>query len=539
MKQTYCNPLDLGYRYQHMKEGPRTAGFREGADPTLVSFKGKYYLFVSMSAGFWYSDDLLHWDFHADPDLLIYDYAPDVRQVGDFLYFCASRKGRNCPILRTADPLTEPFTEVSAPFAFWDPDLFCDDDGRVYFYWGCSNTTPIYGVEMDPDTMTPIGEKQELIFGNETVLGYERPGNNGIVDREASVLYQSMKQFYNPETGKLDLPPQMANIPGLSAESLTAMFNAVGKPYIEGAFMTKHNGTYYLQYACPGTQYNTYADGVYTIGVSVVLGAGAGVLQVIGAVVFCHERTLDIGFAHGVEHGSQAFGTQAGDVCHLRRQIQLAGFRVIELLHGLVQHAGFPVHNAVVAGAFVAQYGFIAEDQLLLFTDGGHGVRVHLHAVDGRSIGAAPVEVYPAVIIAEQIRVPESKGRRYFGKRLGQGVSGAQDGTVAPLAAGAEVQEIAHLPHIGGIIVDQQIRVCMEVPVQQVVRIPEARRHGNKEIIFALEGYQRGVCTLPETCCTGAFLHVLVTVAQIKGVTIGLFHRITPWKCPAIHGSAA
>lgn len=25
MKQTYCNPLDLGYRYQHMKEGPRTA----------------------------------------------------------------------------------------------------------------------------------------------------------------------------------------------------------------------------------------------------------------------------------------------------------------------------------------------------------------------------------------------------------------------------------------------------------------------------------------------------------------------------------
>ena len=37
------------------------------------------------------------------------------------------------------------------------------------------------------------------------------------------------------------------------------------------------------------------------------------------------------------------------------------------------------VHDAVVAGALVAQYGFIAEDQLLLFTDGGHGVRVQLH----------------------------------------------------------------------------------------------------------------------------------------------------------------
>ena len=96
--KTYCNPLDLGYRYQHLKEGERIAGFREGADPTLVYFKGKYYLFVSMSAGFWYSDDLLHWNFHADPDLLIYDYAPDVRQVGEYLYFSASRKGRNCPI---------------------------------------------------------------------------------------------------------------------------------------------------------------------------------------------------------------------------------------------------------------------------------------------------------------------------------------------------------------------------------------------------------------------------------------------------------
>lgn len=262
--KTYCNPLDLGYRYQHMKEGPRVVGFREGADPTLVYFKNKYYLFVSMSAGFWYSDDLLRWDFHADPDLLIYDYAPDVRQVGDYLYFSASRKGRNCPILRTADPLTEPFTEVSAPFSFWDPDMFCDDDGRVYFYWGCSNMSPIWGVELDPETMTPIGEKKELIFGREKELGYERPGNNGIVNKEASVLYKSMKPFYNEATGKLELPPQMAQMPGLNAEVLTAMFKAIDKPYIEGAFMTKHDGTYYLQYACPGTQYNTYADGVYT-----------------------------------------------------------------------------------------------------------------------------------------------------------------------------------------------------------------------------------------------------------------------------------
>ena len=27
--------------------------------------------------------------------------------------------------------------------------------------------------------------------------------------------------------------------------------------------MTKHDGTYYLQYAGPGTEYNVYGDGVY------------------------------------------------------------------------------------------------------------------------------------------------------------------------------------------------------------------------------------------------------------------------------------
>ncbi len=263
MKKTYCNPLDLSYRYQHTTEGDKTAGFREGADPTLVYFKGRYYLFVSMSAGFWHSTDLLNWQFHADPDLLIYDYAPDVRQIGEYLYFCASRRSVNCPILRTTDPLTDAFTEVSAPFDFWDPDLFCDDDGRVYFYWGCTNTEPIYGVEMNAKTMQPIGEKQQLIFGRENELGFERPGDNGVVNREASVVYQHMKNLFNPATGKIEFPSGTPQIPGFSAEAMTKMFLAVDKPYIEGAFMTKHGGRYYLQYACPGTQYNTYADGVY------------------------------------------------------------------------------------------------------------------------------------------------------------------------------------------------------------------------------------------------------------------------------------
>ena len=262
MKTTYCNPLDLSYRYSHMNEGKRLA-HREGADPTLIFFKGTYYAFVSMSAGFWHSKDLLNWEFHAASDLLIYDYAPDVRQVGDYLYFCASRRSVNCPILRTRDPLTEKFEQVSAPFPFWDPDLFRDDDGRVYLYWGCTNTQPIWGIEMNPETMMPIGEKVPLIYGREAELGYERPGDNGVASKENSVVYQHLKHMFNPETQRIEFPEGMENLGGYSAEAMTAMFLSVGKPYIEGVFMTKHDGKYYLQYACPGTQYNTYADGVY------------------------------------------------------------------------------------------------------------------------------------------------------------------------------------------------------------------------------------------------------------------------------------
>ncbi|WP_418391080.1 hypothetical protein, partial [Akkermansia sp.] len=36
----------------------------------------------------------------------------------------------------------------------------------------------------------------------------------------------------------------------------------VGGRYIEGPWLTKHNGKYYMQYGAPGTEFNVYADGV-------------------------------------------------------------------------------------------------------------------------------------------------------------------------------------------------------------------------------------------------------------------------------------
>ena len=33
-------------------------------------------------------------------------------------------------------------------------------------------------------------------------------------------------------------------------------------PFMEGAWMTKHDGKYYLQYGAPATEFSGYADGV-------------------------------------------------------------------------------------------------------------------------------------------------------------------------------------------------------------------------------------------------------------------------------------
>ena len=106
------------------------------------------------------------------------------------------------------------------PMKMTDPALFLDDDNRLYLYWGCSNKEPLYGVELDlKRNFEPIGEFTKTIFPNPKVLGWEGDGD------------------YN----QLD-----------------------SAPWIEGSWMNKINGIYYLQYAAPGTQYRSYCDAVYT-----------------------------------------------------------------------------------------------------------------------------------------------------------------------------------------------------------------------------------------------------------------------------------
>ena len=215
--KVFCNPLNLSYRYQIHKGSSGIYACREAADPSVVLFRGRYYLFASMSLCAWGSDDLVTWEEISLPgDLPLMDYAPDVCVRDGWLWFCASRGG--APILhyRTRDVEKGPYECVPGTYEGVDPNRFVDEDGRVYFYWGCSDRTPIWGMELNPETMLPVSEPVPLIEGHPDVIGYERS-------------------------------------PGLPGR----------KPYIEGAWMTKHDGRYYLQYATPGTQFATYADGVY------------------------------------------------------------------------------------------------------------------------------------------------------------------------------------------------------------------------------------------------------------------------------------
>lgn len=297
-KQYFCNPINFPYRYQFIQNGESFTLNREAADPSMIFFRGKYYLFPSMTRGFLVSDDMASWAWRPLNGLPVYDYAPDVRPVGEWLYFCASRRGSVCDFYRTKDPESGVFEQIPGTFDFWDPNLFADDDGRLYFYWGCSNMTPIWGVELNPDTMERIGEPVVLIENHKKEYGYERTGENHHFDPNGSYIVQLLKEQMAKAIGcspeeVTDITPAIESTPEQYRPLLKAALS--DNPYIEGAWITKHDGKYYLQYAAPGTQFNIYNDGVYMSE------------QPLGPFHICKNNPYSYspgGFCPGAGHGS-------------------------------------------------------------------------------------------------------------------------------------------------------------------------------------------------------------------------------------------
>src|SRR5665213_440007 len=83
-KDTYCNPVDLPYRFSL-----DTPSRREAADPTMLLYAGEYWMFPSKSGGYWYSHDLLDWKFVKASGYPVEDYAPTVVAIGGKVYLMA------------------------------------------------------------------------------------------------------------------------------------------------------------------------------------------------------------------------------------------------------------------------------------------------------------------------------------------------------------------------------------------------------------------------------------------------------------------
>ena len=212
-QHTFCNPVDINYQYQHYFRG------RESADPAVVLFRDTYYLFASHGSGYWFSEDLVNWTFikadtEKQPQFGL--FAPATLVYGDRLYLAHSQGG---DMMYSDDP-KDPDSWVNLGHAYiWnDPALFLDDDGRVYMYDGLSDVAPLRVARLDPDNDMALLEGPVDIFQSDpSRRGFERRGDkNEINDRN---------------------------------------------PHLEGAWMYKSGGRYYLTYAVPGTEYAAYCDG--------------------------------------------------------------------------------------------------------------------------------------------------------------------------------------------------------------------------------------------------------------------------------------
>lgn len=222
--KTYCNPIDIDYSYMSHYRARRDVSYRSGADPAVVNFKGKYYLFVTRSHGYWVSDDMSNWKFIRPQSWYFNGCNAPAAAVNDGKIILLGDPSGRGAVIETDNPelgdWTTNFAVINVPRGVQDPNLFVDDDGRVYLYEESSNKWPIHGIELDSDNWyVPIGEQVDLFNLDPEKHGWERFGQDH----------------------KSDL-----------------------KPFIEGPWMMKHGDTYYLEYGAPGTQWNVYADGVYT-----------------------------------------------------------------------------------------------------------------------------------------------------------------------------------------------------------------------------------------------------------------------------------
>ncbi len=220
LDKTYCNPTPLpdypiGRTCYTNLDGKT---FRETADPSVIYEDGKWYLYPSCGMAYW-SDDFIHWN-HERLDTYDIGYAPTVVKHKGKFYLTACLSD-----IYVGDTPLGPFKSLGAfkktsgeEIKFYDPMVFSDDDERLYIYY-YNVGGGIGGAELDKDDPTQLITEPALMFPYDTV---------------------------NHEWERLGDWCQDGN-----------------NSCIEGPWMYKRNGVYYLTYCGPGTEWQTYAMGAY------------------------------------------------------------------------------------------------------------------------------------------------------------------------------------------------------------------------------------------------------------------------------------
>ena len=217
-RHTFANPLDVVVGNERAVRG---------GEPVVIIYDDNYFLFVSHRRGYWYSADFRDWtyvDAPGYPGGVVSVVEMDGKLIG------CSMNNRN--VYRAIDPYKgewEKIGELSSD-RYGDANMFVDDDGRLYMYFGWSQIMPFQVVELNKETFKEIGEPKPLFWSDIKNHGFE-------VRKPEDVIYS----IFN---GRRDYGPEEL-------------------PWIEGPYMIKHNGKYYLQYAAIGLEFISYSHGIY------------------------------------------------------------------------------------------------------------------------------------------------------------------------------------------------------------------------------------------------------------------------------------
>lgn len=235
MTATYCNPLCVegvpSGRFLDMRltrDDPRKyKDYRSISDPSVVYYDGKWILYPSYSLAY-ESTDFVNWK-KIDIGVEEVSYSPAIACHRGKWYLM----GHSAPDIYVCDRPDGKFTHYGMlkdkngnVRTATDCCLFADDTDRMYIYWhgsapieglNCEYPTVTFGAELDPDDPSRMITDPVLINHFEPEYEWQRMGEHN----------------QNARMG-----------------------------WIEGQWMYKKNGRYYLLYSGSGTQYSTYAGGI-------------------------------------------------------------------------------------------------------------------------------------------------------------------------------------------------------------------------------------------------------------------------------------